>query len=216
MNAKNINPTDLAKQLFNHFAEQYQRQFMDVSAYRKGLDLLCETIAEDSVVLELGCGPGNITQYLLKQKPTLNILGTDIAPNMLELARTNNPTAQFMTLDCRKLLHLNKAFAAVVCGFCLPYLSKEEAAQLIADARKTLHKGGLLYLSTMEGDYSKSGLKSPSTGGDLQAYIYYHQAAFLQQCLAENGFEEMHLQRIQSTATDGQGVTDLILMARKV
>jgi len=42
---------------------------------------------EQAKVLELACGPGNITKCLLSKRPDLEILATDIAPNILELAK---------------------------------------------------------------------------------------------------------------------------------
>ncbi len=74
----------------------------------------------------------------MKKRPDFNILGTDLAPNMIELAKINNPQASFQLLDSRAITSLNKTYGAIMCGFYLPYLSKEEAIQLIADAAKIL------------------------------------------------------------------------------
>jgi len=75
---------------------------------------------------------------------------------MLALAKKNNPTAEFQLLDSREILKLNKTYDAIMCGFCLPYLTKEEAIQLMEDAAKILNANGVIYISTMEDDYSKS------------------------------------------------------------
>ena len=41
----------------------------------------------NSKIWEIGCGPGNITKYILSKLPDLNIFGIDIAPNRIELAK---------------------------------------------------------------------------------------------------------------------------------
>ena len=54
---------------------------------------------QNASVLELGCGPGNITRHLLHLNPSLQLIATDIAPNMVSLAKVNNPSAEIMQLD---------------------------------------------------------------------------------------------------------------------
>ena len=100
-----------------------------------------------------------------------------------------------------------------MCGFCLPYLSKEESIKLIEDAAELLKPHGVFYVSTMEDDYSKSGFKT-SSGGD-QAYMYYHQADYLTEALQENGFNIIDLQRRDYPEQDGSNTIDLLIIAGK-
>jgi len=208
-----LNP--IAIRVFNAWANGYNEAFMDTSLYHASFDLFCDAIAPPNAeVLELGCGPGNITHYLLTKRPDLRILGTDLAPRMLELARTNNPGAAFRSMDARKVRSLGRMFDAIMCGFCLPYLTPQETTTLIQDASEVLRPGGVLYLSTMEDDPEKSGFKAPSTGKGEAAYIQYYQAAFLTEALEANGFTVLDLSRAHYVGRDGQPVTDLMLVAR--
>lgn len=203
-----------AVEVFNKCANLYEERFMDFDLYNDTFDLFCDSIEnQNAAVLELACGPGNITKYLLQQRPDFKILGTDLAPNMIELAQKNNPTATFQLLDCRDSLKLNKTFGGIMCGFGLPYLSKEEAIQLIKDAGNCLNKNGVLYLSTMEDDYGKSGLKKGSTGDEI--FMHYHQEDYLAEALKQNGFKIIALQRKKFPEQNGTYTTDLILIAKK-
>lgn len=202
-----------AAHIFNKHAVDYQDKFMDVSMYANSFDAFCTDLPEGATVLELACGPGNITKYLLDKRPDLRILGTDIAPGMLELARINNPTATFELMDCRNITFAN-TFQAIVCGFCLPYLSETETAKLLNDCHRLLEANGMLYLSTMEENaYHASGIKTNSHGD--QTYIYYHKAAFLENALLENGFGIKSVFREITPASDGTSTTDLIILAQK-
>lgn len=184
----------LAINLFDRLAKLYEEKYMDVSQYHASLDLFCTRIAKQHAhVLEVACGPGNNTHYILQQRPDLKILATDMAPNMLERALANNPGIECRLMDGRSIATLHMQFDAIICGFLLPYLSADEVAQFIRDAAAALVPGGVLYLSTMEGDYAESGWKASSTGDEL--YIYYHPADELVRCLEENGFQEIGLQR---------------------
>ncbi|MCG2611662.1 class I SAM-dependent methyltransferase [Flavobacterium sp. SM15] len=209
-----MDKTQKAVEVFNKNANLYQDRFMDFDLYNDTFDLFCDTIdKKNATVLELACGPGNITKYLLQKRADFQILGTDLAPNMIELAQKNNPSADFQLLDCRDFLKLNRLFDGIMCGFGLPYLSKEEAIQLIKDAAVCLNPEGVLYLSTMEDDYSKSGFKKGSTGDEI--FMHYHQEDYLYKALIKSGFKIIALERKKFPEQDGSDTTDLILIAKK-
>ncbi|MDP2387636.1 MAG: class I SAM-dependent methyltransferase [Bacteroidota bacterium] len=203
----------IAVEVFNKMASAYEGKFMDVSLYGDTFDFFCNQIKNKGEVIELACGPGNITKYLLNKRPDLTILGTDLSANMVELAKKNNPTAEFQLMDCRNIGKIEKKYDAIMCGFCLPYLSKEETTQLIHDASKVAKPKGVLYLSTMEDDYEKSAFKKGSGGDEI--FMHYYRAEFLSTTLKENGFTVLKLQRKESYMTDGTKVTDLIIIAGK-
>lgn len=207
-----MDKTKVAVEVFNKRANQYQEKFMDVSLYNDTFDLFCDKITkENASVLELACGPGNITKYLLNKRPDLKILGTDLAPNMLELAKINNPAAEFKLMDCRDIATINKKYDAIMCGFCFPYLSKEEAVKLIHDASEILEPKSLIYISTMEDDYHKSGIRRGSYGDEI--YIHFHQADYLADALFENNFKLIEIQRKDFPNPDGTITIDLVLIA---
>lgn len=202
-----------AAEVFNKHASLYQDKFMDVSLYHDSFNFFCDSIKKENArVLELACGPGNITKYLLDKRPDLNIFGTDLAPNMIELAKQNNPSATFEVMDCRTIKNHNTTFDAVMCGFCLPYLSKQEAIQLIYDCGKLLNTGGVIYISTMEDDNSRSAFKKGSKGDEV--FMNYHEEGYLKKALEEAGFKLEFTDRKHSTSNN-EAVIDLILIAKK-
>ena len=211
-----MDKTKLARELFDAFAQVYQDKFMDMDLHHDSFDLFCEALPQKGArIFEIACGPGNITRYLLKQRPDFSILGIDLAPKMVALAKQNNPTAAFQVMDCRAIHQIKEAFDAVMCGFALPYISKQECLQLIADVGQLLEPKGVFYLSTMEDDYSKSGLKGPSSGGEQRVYMYYHQAEYLIEALGNNGFTILHTLRKNYPEADGSTTIDLVLIAQK-
>lgn len=186
---------------------------MDVSMYHTSLDAFCNFIKkENAEVLELACGLGNITKYLLEKRNDFKILGTDLAPNMIELAKINNPTANFELMDCRALNSIIKCYDGILCGFGFPYLSKDEAIQFINDSSQQLNENGILYISTMEDDHSKSGYKTGSTGDTM--YQNLHQTDYLTQSLEENKLKIIHLER-KEYFYNNEKTVDLIIIAIK-
>ena len=209
-----MDKTKIAVTIFNKYAGEYQDKFMDVGLYSESLDFFCKNLKQNSSVLELACGPGNITKYLLDKRSDLKILGTDLAPRMLALAKQNNPTAEFKILDCRNISVFEKKSDAIMCGFCFPYLNKDEASKLISDASRPLKPNGIIYISTMEDDYAASGFKRGSSGDEI--FMHYYAAADLTAMLGKNNFKILELQRVESVAPDGARVIDLIILAEKL
>lgn len=199
---------------WNKLAQLYEEKFMHLTNYNESYDCLCAAIINPkAAVLELGCGPGNITKYLLSKQPEFEILGTDISANMIALAQKNNPTANFQLLDAREILSLNKKFDAIVAGFCLPYLSDTDCNKFIQDSKKLINKNGIIYISFVEGDYAQSGFKTGSTG--YAAYFYYHSLASLQQLLLEHGFRELHVLHTNYATTPNNTEIHTILIAQQ-
>ena len=202
---------------YDKAAKDYQDKFMDMDLYNDTYDKFCELIDKESPdILEIGSGPGNISRYLLYKRPDFKILGIDLAPNMIDLARLNNPSASFEVMDCRDIGKLDSRFDAIMCGFCMPYLSKDDCAIMTEDFARLLNHSGVVYISTMEDEYNKSGFEVTSFSGENRVYIYYHQADYLTDCLRNNGFDIIDLQRKDYPEPDGTYLTDLILIAKKI
>ena len=146
---------------------------MDFDHYFDRYDTFCQLLhTKNASVLEIGCGPGNVTRYLLNKRSNLQNTGLDLAPNMIELAKANNPTAHFRVMDSRNLSDLNHHYDAVFSSFCTPYLNSQEVENLIKDVSNCMNVGGLFHISTMEGERARSGLQTSSKGD--QIYIYYY------------------------------------------
>ena len=201
---------------YNKCAVAFQDKFMDMDLYHKSYDLFCDRVKKRNPrILEIACGPGNITRYLLSRRPDFDILAIDLAEKMVELATKNIPSVDFRVMDCRDILSLNEKFDAIVCGFCMPYLTNEECSKLIADMAALLSPGGIVYFSTMEGDDSRSGFETTSFSRENLIYVNYHQSEFLRNQLEKSGFENIELVIQEYPEPDGTFTNDLIFLAKK-
>ena len=211
-----MNKYGVTQATYNKVAQQYWEKVASLDQYNGSYDTFCNLLPQDAKVFEMGCGPGNVTQYILNKLPDLEYTASDLAPNMLALAKANNPNAQFLKFDCRAIDSLAQKFDAIIGAFVLPYLNKAACAKLISDCAKLLTPKGLLYLSTMEGDYAQSGFEYTSFSDGDQVYIHYHQEHYIRECLTRNGLEVLHLVKQPSHEPDGRVYNDMIFMARWV
>ena len=199
---------------WNKVATLYQDKFMDLDLYNDTYDFICKAIdTTGAKILEIGCGPGNITKYLLSKRQDFDIFGIDIAPNMIRLARINNPNASFAIMDIREIDEIKNKYDGVICGFCLPYLSKTDSEKLIFDIKNLLNDDGLIYLSFVEGDPAKSDFQVSKSGD--RSYFYYHNLDALKVNLKVNSFEEIKTFIVEYKKSETEKEKHTILIAKK-
>lgn len=187
---------------------------MDLSMYNESYDAFCKLITtKQAQILELGCGPGNVTKYILKRLPDAIITAVDVSENMLSLAKQNNPGATFLKLDIRHINEIQQTFDAVIAGFCIPYISAIEVEQLIHNCNHLLEKNGILYLSFVEGDPSKSGFQIGSSGD--RSYFYYHELDHLLNQLQKNDLQLVKIIPVKFPRKNGATETHTIIIAEK-
>ncbi len=195
-------------------AKLYEDKFMDLDLYNDTYDKFCELISKTNPsILEIGCGPGNITKYLLNKRLDFKIEAIDTSPNMIVLAKINNPTASFKVMDCRAIESLTTQYDAIMSGFCLPYLSESDMIKWVKDCSDLLAKNGLLYLSFVEGESHQSHYQTGSTGNRI--YFNYHSLVNLNKAFQENNFETIALFHKNYKKNDGTNEIHSIILAQK-
>lgn len=195
-------------------AETYRDGFMELDLYTDTYDQLCKLLDKPkTVILEIACGPGMITRYLLNKLPDLDILAIDTSPNMIQLAEKVCPQVKFSIMDARDINLLAQKFDAIVCGFCIPYLNREECLELIKDVSLLLENGGVFYLSFIDGSYENSGLET-SSDGKHSMHVYNYGGHFFEKILNESSFHILHEYRKPYIKKDGTTASHLIYITR--
>jgi len=207
---------ELSVRRFDEFAVDYAERFMDLNAYSDSIDRFCDLIGtKNPKILELGCGPGNVTKLLKIQFPESEIIAVDLAPKMVEIARVKIPDVDFRVMDVRNISVIAERFDAIMCSFCLPFLSKKDSAKLITNCSEKLLPGGVLYISTMEGDEERAGFETTSFSGNSEIYFNYHRQEDLQKVLIDCGYRIEQIKLQDYKETDGSITTDMIFIAVK-
>jgi demethylmenaquinone methyltransferase / 2-methoxy-6-polyprenyl-1,4-benzoquinol methylase len=90
--------------------------------------------------LDLACGTGDIAIALAARGA--NVVGLDITPRMLQLARTKHTSARFVTGDMLALPFRDEAFDVVTTGYGLRNVP--DLSRAIGEMRRVLKPGGVL------------------------------------------------------------------------
>lgn len=211
-----MEPFEISIKRFDEFAVEYAERFNSIDSYILSINKFCDLIRVDNPrILELACGPGNITRYLKQKFPDSEYIAIDLAKKMIDIAKEQVGGVDFRIMDMKKISTIDTKFDSIMCSFGLPFLSKNDANTLISDCSKLLIRDGVVYISTMEGDELKAGFESTSFSGDSKVYFNYHQQKDLENALFENGFVINEIKRQDYKEPDGSILIDLIIIATK-
>jgi len=200
---------------FDRWADRYTETYFHLDLYDRYLDRFISRIeAPGASVLDVACGPGNVCAYLAKVRPDLKLVGIDLAQGMIQQARQRVPSASFLVKDCRDLGDLGQAFDACAFAFGLSYLTDDDADRFFSSLNATLTDSATLYLSTITGEPSGSGMETASSGD--QVHQTYRRVGDVVSLVERAGYRVEFMELIASPANASKSTQDLILIARRV
>ena len=133
---------DLFPAVFSRHALAYERRLEDVmerGEARGRLRVIELVDAHPGMrVLDLACGPGTLSRRLaLQVVPGGEVVGVDLAPGMIELARAaGTPNSRFEVMDIEQLSFDDESFDGAACGHGLQFVPHLVVA--LREARRIL------------------------------------------------------------------------------
>jgi SAM-dependent methyltransferase len=169
--------------------------------------------SQGASVLDVACGPGNVSANLAKVRPDLKLIGIDLAEGMVMQARLRVPSAEFLVKDCRHIGELEHVFDASAFAFGLSYLTDDDAIRFFGSLNATVADTAILYLSTITGEPSWSGFETASSGD--QVYMTYRSVGDVVSMVERAGYRVDFMEVIASPANASKSTQDLILIAQR-
>ncbi|MEH2317182.1 class I SAM-dependent methyltransferase [Nostoc sp.] len=102
------------------------------------------TIHSDSQVLDLCCGSGQTTQFLVKLSQ--NVTGLDASPKSLQRARLNVPLASYVEAFAEEMPFPNNLFDVVHTSVALHEMEPQQLRKIINEVYRVLKPGGVFTL----------------------------------------------------------------------
>jgi len=124
-------------------ASGYHAFFTPVTALATESLLGAVRLRAGTHLLDVATGPGALAAEAAKRGA--RVVGADLSPRMIELARQTHPGIDFREADVEHLPFADDAFDAVVCAFGLGHFPRPERA--LAECARTLRPGGRIALS---------------------------------------------------------------------
>lgn len=199
---------------FDRLAERYAEKYFHLDLYEPYLQRLAKRIDTPGArVLDVACGPGNVSACLARARPDLRLIGIDLAEGMIKQARLRVPSAEFLVGDCRHIDKLGLEFDAAAFAFGLNYLTDDDATLFFASLDSALADSAILYLSTVTGQSGWSGIETSGNGDKV--YLEYRSVNDVVSMVERAGYSVENLDVIASPAGAPRATRDLILIAQR-
>ena len=147
---------EIIQKMFNSIAKRYDfnNNLISLGMHKKIKELSLKnlTIKENSKILDLCTGTGDIALYLKKKSPSSDITAIDFSYEMLSVAKSKNKKAdiKFLQADCTSLPFDDNSFDLCTISFGLRNIENQDAA--IKEIYRVLKKDGIF----MHLDFGKS------------------------------------------------------------
>jgi MPBQ/MSBQ methyltransferase len=146
-------------------------------------------------ILDVACGKGATTRYLLNYYSPKDVTGINVSVKQLERCKVNAPGCAFVLMDAAKMAFKDSSFDAIICMEAVFHFYTRE--KFLHDAHRVLKPGGRLVLSdilrTMPDEGAKLTFPAQNYVKDLTEYRTLYRGAGFKDIEVINATREVWL-----------------------
>ncbi|WP_432946878.1 class I SAM-dependent methyltransferase [Kribbella sp. CA-253562] len=145
---------DVVRTSYDRVADNYvELNLGDLTSYpwlRTAIDGFAAAVSGLGPVLDVGCGPGDVTAYLAERG--LEVSGVDLSPRMIEHARRRYPGLRFEVASATELELADASYGGILGWWSLFNLPRPVLPAVIESFARALVPGGHLIIATHQGE----------------------------------------------------------------
>ncbi|MDB4334964.1 class I SAM-dependent methyltransferase [bacterium] len=145
---------------YSEYSSQFEEKIGSLDIYHESYnDFICGA-KRKSNMLDLACGPGNVSLFIKNMCPEIEITCVDLSDEMLELAKKKGFMAEFYKSDILNIDIPDKKYDLIMCAFGIPYIKSSELERFVSEVNRYSEKGTSVYISCMEGEFIENEIMS--------------------------------------------------------
>ncbi len=162
-------------------------------------------------IADVGCGPGRIAAFLAPHG--LDVVGVDVSPEMLAVARAAHPDLRFEEGTLTSLPFDDRSFGAAVCWYSIIHTRPEELPNVFGELARVLEPSGELLVGFQAGDGERvERVDAYGTGMTLPSYR--HSPNAVADALDTAGFH-VHTRARREPALAHESTPQAFVLARR-
>ena len=136
------------KKTYNKIAENWHKDHQTDDWWQEGTDKFISFLKPGSTILDVGCGGGTKSKYLIKKG--LKVLGADFSKNLIAIAMREVPEGRFMVIDIYDTDTIQEYFDGIFMQAVLLHIPKRDVENILRKVVQKLNSGGYLYIAVKE------------------------------------------------------------------
>jgi ubiquinone/menaquinone biosynthesis C-methylase UbiE len=174
---------------YNRLAEDYAKRYcdeLDKKPFdRQLLKRFVESLSVGKAVCDMGCGSGHVAEHL--KHLGVDVLGIDLSPGMVEIAKKRYPVNDYRVGDMLELDLPDESLAGIVALYAIIHLKRDEICHAMKEMHRVLTPGGGLLVSFHQG---KGVLHEDESLGQPVAFdCNLFESRDVRQAMEKTGFE---------------------------
>jgi SAM-dependent methyltransferase len=175
---------NVADRYLELFRDEFKSKPYDIEALRS----FAASLPHGARVCDAGCGPcGHVTRILADHG--LRVVGIDLSPRCIELARREQPGPEFRVMDLARMDFADGRFDGLVAYYAFHYQPKATLTAVFRELARVVRPGGRILVVAKEGD-GEGWIDDPLGSSQTVFWSSFRQAE-LESLLAENRFTEL-------------------------
>lgn len=133
---------------YDAIARDYHQQLGEELAGKpldRGVLQAFTELAAEGPVADVGCGPGHVTRFLAARRP--GVIGIDISPGMIAVAREHAPGLPFAVGSMVQLPAADGAWSGIIALYSIIHLTSRERTRAGREFARALRDGGWLLVA---------------------------------------------------------------------
>jgi|SRR5581483_4856552 len=136
------------KSTYDQIAEDWNKEHKDSTWWVAGTDKFISFLKPGARVLDIGCGPGIKSKYLLDKG--LDIVGIDFSEKMIEIAKREVPLGKFYVKDIYDLKSFDEMFDGIFAQAVLLHVPKNRIKEVLKNLVAKLNTQGCFYVAVKQ------------------------------------------------------------------
>jgi SAM-dependent methyltransferase len=162
-------------------------------------------------VADVGCGPGRVAAFLAAQG--LDVVGVDVSPAMLSVAREAHPGLRFEEGQLTALPLVNGSLRGAVCWYSIIHTPPEHLDDVFAELARALSPEGHLLVAFQAGEGERVQ-RADAYGTGVSFTSYRHAPDDVARSLASTGFR-VHARAVREPEFDHESTPQAFILGRK-
>jgi ubiquinone/menaquinone biosynthesis C-methylase UbiE len=180
---------DNTREGYDAVAVDYAVQYFDELRHKpldqRLLDRLVTDVGTRGPICDIGCGPGQVAQYLRARGA--DVIGVDLSPNMVEEARRRQPDTRFIVGNMLALDFPDETLAGIAAFYSLIHIPRERVGEALGEWRRVLKPGGRVLAACHRGSGSLN--VEEWNGRRVSVDFTLFQRAELEEAFVQAGFD---------------------------